>query len=263
MTWTPIPSRQPGELLAEIDFRAEPFGWVANFRHHDNRVWQARIVTVTLPDNMVALSDHERTLLTRSVQLSSSGCRTYCFLTTSTTNAKRIVRRFANVSQQRYDRLVADARGTSDHPRSNDSCAYTIKIIQNNATAADIYHGVARIHTLTGIGRVTNNHQIVMFPNSDEITEIMDSVVSDYGLAIVPQNINVLLPANTPRSFAVQNHTHDLVVEIDNKEVAEAFARLFADTADNIMAGLKTGDYTIPRGRQARMLDLGSDDAAD
>lgn len=229
-------------------------GYLTTFRHRDNRIWQ---VSITLCDQPIEVEEDGGGVFTHLVECTSAGCRPILFAAESVRDAQRTVDRFANTNSERYERLVADAQGTTDHPRSGDIGVFVINVVRETKR----HDNRREVHrsTLNGIGRV-NAFQLTIFPTSEELAHILTRIATPGVRAIVPQGINQLRDTNTPLGFGMAHRdfsnadTPEVVID----EVDEALMRLFAATSTAALAGLSSGDFAMgPRGREDRVIDLG------
>lgn len=257
MQWRALPERQPGEVLRDINFRVELDNGqrtdrvTAQFRHRDNRVWVARITS---------LNDPHLPRYNKAVQLSSGGCRNYRFVAHDLPMAKQVVQRFANLAEEHYDRLVADAQSTMDYPRSDDIGVFRMSVAKQRRAGWGGHRTETRRYTIEGLGRVDGN-TITIFQTSEEIGEILLLVCPRGVQPLVPAGINEITPTAGPR-FNRSALDETEVPELDEDEVQAAIARSFDDDLETALTGLHDGSYSAPRprGREAREIDFGGDD---
>lgn len=256
--WGALPTRQPGEVISQLDYRVEtsPAGprHVTTFRHRDNRVWQARII-----NEPQTVGQHTYPWMS---EVSCAGCRSWVFLSMSLDQSKRTLSRFANLSLAMYERLVADASGTTDKPIPGVVGVFRMRIPQlGNRSATDPTHT-----EITGVARYDGG-QIVVFPTSPEFTSILSSVCASDTIALVPTGINEVPSEDTPvGGFMLGRHRHAYnslaAPELSEAELNEALGRLRDGTAERVMSGLRAGDYTTTRHREEREIDFGDEEAS-
>lgn len=247
--WAALPEREPGEVLRDINFRTDDGRIMAQFRHRDNRIWSAVISPLT----DINFRNYDYT-----IQLSSGGCRTYRFVARVVNTAKGVVQRFANMPLELYERMVADAQPTTDHPRSDDIGVFRMQVVKQRRAGPGGYRTETQRYMISGLGRVDGN-SITIFPNSEEIGEILLTVCPQGAQPLVPQGINELDRNRFNRSALDTTDVPDL----EEDEVAEAISRSFNDDLETALAGLDNGSYEAPRprAREERALDIfGEDD---
>ncbi len=265
MSWVSramLPDRQPGESLRDIQFHNEmdennqrTDRVVGNFRHRDGRIWSARIVPIPanferrpFPDDAFVLTVH------------SGGCRRYQFMAGTLPSAKSTALRFGNVDLQDYTRLIADARGTTEFPRTDDVGAFRIQVVKRES------HGFTqetRRYTRDGIGRIEQD-RIVIFPDVHELEEIFDNLCEPQTVPLIPEHINSLGAA---RVFSDSNIAEAAAILSDDMDLdpLDVVLSNFDDSIDDALEGLSNGTYRTPtiRPREDRVIDLndGDDDA--
>ncbi len=254
MSWTnatPVPQRQPGETIRDIPFRHELDGQnqktntiVGRFYHRDGRLWQARIVHA--PSNVEDWRfENDSWILT----MSSGGCRNYQFLSANIGSAKKTALRFANIPLENYQRLVADAHGTTDFPRPSIYGIFQVKVVQNNATEAGVVE--TQSYSLRGIGRIDNG-TIVIFPLAAELEQIFDPVCDNDTVSLIPVDINRV--SNTP---GIQQALEEIEEDMQQFDVDEILSRNFADTPEDAVRNFNNG--ATFRQREERVIDIGDD----
>ncbi len=250
--WAPIPDRQPGEVLSEITYRAEMEGerntgrLRAEFRHRDNRVWQARIIPLPPGDAQTHISGH-----THVVNLDSAGCRPVRFVARDVNRARQTIQRFANLHIELYERLVADARGTSSHPRSDNIGVFRMQVVKQVRQPGG--RTETQRYDVEGIGR-HDGDCIVVFPLSSDLEAILEECCARGCLPLVSAGVNALHPDRFNRGVL----DTAAVDPVDQAVVDAAVLRGFDDDVDTAIAGLRDGSYTIPqpRAREERDLDI-------
>lgn len=253
MRWEALPTRQPGERLARLFFNPEHagitvLGQTSQFRHWDGRIWQARIVP--LRDKI----DVEGVNYNHALDLTSAGCRPVRFIAETLRDAERTALRFANIGEGHYHRLVADSRGTSDHPQPGDLGVFSINTVRTESLTrgrTETYR-----QNQTGIGRL-NNNTLVIFPTSDELRYILEDIATGGVRALVPQGVNELQAVDAPRTFMPTDRLTDGDVPVlSDSEVAAMFGRVFDDTASSSTEEeLARGTYVAPR-REHRVIEM-------
>ena len=255
--WRPLPERQRGERLARNRFKflSDPHvaRYTCQFRHHDNRIWTSTIEAI---DN-----DDINRMLGRefyySIRLASQGCRSFQFVAHERSRAEDITRRFANINPDRYDRLVADAKGTSSHPMSDDIGVFRLFVTKQNPLSYD--RATVVREQITGIGRV-NGFNFVIFPTSEEIDEHLSRICPAGVEPIVPPGINQI--GVHENSTFTQGSLHASTrepAEFDSEALHAALTRNFNDTFETITERIQSGEYQVRR-REARAIDFGDDD---
>jgi len=257
--WAPIPNRQPGEALTDISYRAEMEDnrqtgrVVAEFRHRDGRIWQGRIMPLPPGSVQTHITGH-----THTIALSSGGCRQFRFIANGLSSAKRTVLRFANLPLDVYDRLIADARGTTDHPRPDDVGVFRIQVVKRHRRPGG--RTETQRYEREGIGRLEGSI-ITVFPHSEELQDILGLCCSGSSLPVVPSGINELNPVG----FSRTELDEATVGQVDEDAVDAAVLRGFDDDLVTALAGLEDGSYTIPRPRERedRAIDIFGDQDAE
>lgn len=254
--WAALPTRQPGEALSNIDYRVEEGvsgkRHAATFRHRDNRIWDAKIVNDPQYVNGEAYP--------YMAEVSSGGCRSWVFLAPSLEQAKRTVSRFANLEINMYLRLIADASGTTDFPIAGNIGVFRMVVVhqdraQNGTTTR-------RRVEVTGIARHTGTN-IIVFPQSEEIRELLSGVCSAGTIALVPTGLNEIVDTQEQPSFLVGQRTPYRGIaapQVEDEELNAALNRLRNDTVDTVMSGLQRGEYTTTA-RHERTIDFFDDDS--
>jgi hypothetical protein len=262
MSWSSditLPERQPGEALRDIQFHNEMDEHnrrtdrvVGNFRHRDGRIWSARIVP--MPD-----SDAHPQFLFGSFVLTahSGGCRRYQFISSALSSAKQTALRFGNVRLAVYDRLIADAQGTTEFPRSADVGAFRIHVVRR--LSRGFTQETVR-YTRDGIGRLESG-RIVIFPDAHELEEIFDDICAVNTVPLIPEHINSLGANSTFHDPS----TVEAAAYLGTDMVADpttVVLRNFDDSIDDALAGLSNGTYRTPtiQPREDRVIDLNDGD---
>ncbi len=262
MSWTdtqPIPLRQPGEPIRDIQFSHELDGQrrrteriVGQFYHRDGRLWQARILPLPNRFHDGQHSFNEESLV---LTLSSAGCRNYQFVSGNIGSAKRVAIRFGNIPISRYNRVVADAQGTAAHPRTNDIGVFRVNIAKQVLIFPQSHE--TQRYSLVGIGRVEHG-TIVMFPQAAELEAIFENVCDDDTVPLIAENIN----DPTTDNDAFRLHQQVSSEEMDEwGDVSDIVARNFQDTVEQALEGLQSGTYHTSgfRRREDRVIDIGDD----
>ncbi len=256
--WRALPTRQPGEALSKIEYRMEPVDeqrgerYATNFRHRDNRIWQARIEELQPPTYL----DDSR--YTHMIELTSAGCRTYTFMSLSLDQAKRTINRFANMPMLNYNRLISDAQGTTEHPRPGVVGVFRMRTQHQERLAGG--RTETRQSEINGIA-YNDGAQIIVFPTTAELTEILAGACATGTTALVPQGINQIQAPDQPMSFATNNDVRRMQLpDVVQDEVEAAIQRLRGDTTAGTLSRLQAGEYVAtPRQREERVLDIFDD----
>lgn len=256
MNWgQSLPPRQPGQLLTVMDLSYNVYEQDGreilkySFRGRDNRIWQATI-ELRQPGtddnyNQYDLDDFEFLLV-----FQSAGCRSMAFLVESEQAVRELVLRFANIGIDNYRRLIADAQGTLDYPKSNDLGVFRMMVTHVNQVGIRI---PGNDYEVNGIGRLCNG-ELTIFPQAAELRAILDTLCNDNAVALVPDGINTLDQeeqynyTNRYRGVSLANLTSDQFNDIINRN--------FAATNADVLKNLKDGVYKQWR-RPGRFLDLG------
>lgn len=253
--WAALPTRQPGEALSNIDYRVEDGvsgkRHVATFRHRDNRIWDAKIVN----DPQTVNGE----VYPYMVEVSSTGCRSWVFLAASLEQGKRTVSRFANLEINMYLRLTADASGTSDFPIPGNIGVFRMVVVHHDRSANGTTT-TRRCVEVTGIARHTGTN-IIVFPQAEEIRELLSGVCSAGTIALVPTGINEIVTTPEQPSFLVGQRTPYRGIaapQVGDEELTAALNRLRNDTVDTVMSGLSRGEYTTTQ-RHERTIDFFDD----
>lgn len=257
--WGALPPRQPGEAISSLHFRGEPnpttlrHVHVSHFRHRDGRIWEAR---VTSGDEVCILVAD--VLYKNSLELTAAGCRSIQFLSRETSNALSTACRFSNLRMDLYTRLIADAQGTTDHPRSNEIGVFRMNVVRHEQEARG--RVVTLRYTINGIARLENG-RISVFPVSSELAEILANVCAKDTIALIPQGINEI-SGDTSRSINTgHGHTGTSVPTLTEDEVDQAIGRLRNDTSERARSGIASGDYVpTTRHREERVIDIFNDE---
>lgn len=265
MSWvsrTTLPDRQPGESLRDIQFHNEmdesnqrTDRVVGNFRHRDGRIWSARIVPIPanadrwpFPDDAFMLTLH------------SGGCRRYQFMAGTLPSAKRTALRFGNVAIAEYERVIADAHGTTEFPRSDAVGAFRIQVVKRVSQG---FTQETQRYTRDGIGRIEQD-RIVIFPDVHELEEIFDNLCAPQTVPLIPEHINSLGAESVFTDSAIAEAASILSDDMD-LDPSDVVLSNFDDSIDEALAGLSNGTYRTPtiRPREDRVIDLddGDDDA--
>lgn len=266
MSWgsrTTLPDRQPGETLRDIQFHNEMDEHnqrtdrvVGNFRHRDGRIWSARIVPI--PANVARRPFPDAALV---LTLHSGGCRRYQFMSGTLPSAKSTALRFGNVSLQDYERLIADAHGTTEFPRPDDVGAFRIQIVKRRIVA---FAPETHRYTRDGIGRIEQG-RIVIFPDIHELEEIFDNLCAPRTVPMLPENINSLGANSSFLSPAIIAAAVALGDDMEMDYTDTVLLSNFDDSVDEALGGLSNGTYRTPtiRLREDRVINLddGDDDA--
>ncbi len=257
--WRALPTRQPGEALSSIEYRnnreAGQSGtrYIANFRHRDNRIWQA-----LLTNGLSVYVGDDSDTYNWNIELSSAGCRPWRFMSMSLDQAKRTVSRFANLNTGLYNRLIADASGTTEHPKAGSVGVFRMRFARQNT-----HEGRSETHhaEIDGIAYIDGT-SIIVFPTSPELFSILSSVCAAGTVAFVPQGINQIVEANQPLSFVGYTDVRNTPMpDVSQADFENALSRLRDDTAEGALTGLRVGDYVAtPRVREDRVLDIFDDD---
>lgn len=257
---SPLPLRQPGEVISTIRYRPETGGdannqrFIALFRHRDNRIWQAR-----LSQQSITVAGHT---YEHNAVVSCSGCRSWTFLSETMDQSKRTVSSFANLNLDAYRRLIADANGTSDHPIAGDIGVFRIRVARPSVRQPGVRTGTVTVE-ITGIARI-DGAQIIVFPVADELAGILGSVCASGTLALVPQGINEI-PNETSTGGFLTTQGRGLrgvqVPVVNDDELTQAIQRLRSDTLEGAVSGLTTGRYATTHRSHERVLDFHIDDA--
>ena len=185
--WAPLPARQPGEALSLIDYDGSKTEQSCSFRHRDSRIWHARIVNQPKEWN-----DETYPYV---ITLTSTGCRACHFLSMRMDQAKRTAGRFANMSLAMYRRLVVDAAGSTEFPVEGHIGVFRMQLVSQRARSRarqQLMTGNTNdlvTSEVTGIGRHTDQ-SIEVFPQSQELRDILGSVCQSDTIAIVRNGIN-------------------------------------------------------------------------
>ena len=267
MTWS-VPRRQAGESLRSIDFRNERDSLgevtarvIGSFRHRDNRIWQARIVPLP-PDTARSIFPTAAFVLT----LSSAGCRDYHFIAESLASAKRTALRFGNVRMADYERLIADATGTSDYPRTDDVGFFCMRVVKETQgiVTMRVNRSSHSQEDVFGLGRIEDG-KIIIFPDHYELDIILTGIADSSSQPLVPEDVNSvngLSPFSARRTSARDLDDAMEDMGISDAVIREVLQRNRNDSVATAMAGLSSGTYTTPtlRARDERVIDLGDDD---
>lgn len=266
MTWGTnrytVPPRGERDVLVEIRYRDEFDAQnnktgtvVGEFQHRDGRIWSARIIELA-PDNSRRVFRQAAVMLT----LASAGCRQYSFICCRLQNAKGVAMRFSNMPMYVYDRLVADAQGTAEHPRSGDIAIFRLHVVrrqqpslrrQQSSCGFDLTE-----EPINGIGRYADG-QLVIFPTTDEIEDILDQCCNEYSRVMMPSGINQI-PDQALLERLEDTAYDDLdsrIIDIDR--ISDLVDHHFHDSAYEALAGLRDGSYRI---REERVIDFHDDD---
>lgn len=255
-----IPPRQENEVLREIRFHTEldasnnPTDRVSGqFRHRDGRIWSARILPLE-PDARRPAFRRQAFLLA----LTSGGCRQYTFISRRLQNAKSTVLRFSNLPLPVYERLTADAKGTSTHPRSGEVAVFRLHVIKRATSGHFVARSELTRYDVDGIGRYEQD-KLVVFPDSAELAAILDQCCADDDVrSLVPEGINSL-PAEATMTridlTTAQRHLDSRVIDMDH--IHAIVGDHFYDSVDDAIAGLHNGSYHV---REERRIDLRDED---
>ena len=254
---TPLPDRQEAEVLRNLEWVNSAQGQLTvTFRHRDNRIWVATIAS--LPADMNRTTFPEEAY---SLSVTSDGCRAYQFICRSQSSGKRTTLRLANMRATYYSRLIADARGTTDYPRSDDIGVLCMQVAKRTQVRAHTHNPRTQAtevqrYTIRGIGRVDGN-TITVFPESHELEQILDQVCAEGTHALVPSDINVIPDPSMARG-ALEGVNVDSVAD---DVVTAALANSFDDDAETALQGLSDGTYhtPAPRQREDRVIDIFGD----
>jgi len=262
-SWTDsLPERRPGEALRDIRFRNEiepttnerTQRVVGNFRHRDGRIWNARIVPIPPQEGLPFQGPGYQLTLT------SGGCRNYQFVSRSLVSAKQTAVRFSNMQMALYERIIADAHGTTEFPRSNDIGVFRIAVVKT--VPVRFQHRETQRYDVEGLGRLEHGH-LVIFPQSAELEEIFDEVADEGTFSLIPDTINSPTIDNSlfSQSATMRDAARDVLSE-DERNIADIVLNNFNDSAEEALQGLTDGTYRIPapRQREDRVIDLGGDD---
>lgn len=254
--WAPLPPRQPGEALASIHFTSDKVGesmrYIANFRHRDNRIWQAIIRELD--------TSFDENVYHYVIEMSTGGCRSWRFLAKTFEQAKRLVDRFSNMEISRYNRLTVDAQGTNEFPVPGQIGVFRMRLCEQRRTTGNRSE---TIYTdISGIARYDGT-QIVVYPRTQELTDIISDVCGRGTVAMIPQQINEIQdPSQENRILlAAGPVTRGVVIpEVAEDDIATALNRLRNDTTESVLAGVQSGAYRVSRGREERAFELGDDE---
>ena len=259
MRWVSLEPRQAGIVLSDLEYRTINNGgrtiFTVSFRHWDQRIWQASIEQRTTPIVVEDVSFHF------SLTLTSSSCRTFHFLSRTKRSAVRTVSRFANISDAIYERLTADARGTTDHPRSQTIGVFSMVTARHEKT----YHGTVTSRSeLSGIGRV-DGPNLIIFPTTAELSRLLRDIAHVDTSVVIAEGINQVNMSTSaaPRMFhAIGSDNYENPPTLTLEQADALINRAFNDTSDDAFAGLIGGSSKlITARREDRVIDLGLDDA--
>lgn len=249
-----VPDRHSGQILTRRDLvftlnkQEDRESLRCDFRGRDNRLWQATIELQTgerLGDSSVRNFDY-------LIIFRAAGCRNVHFLAATEEEAKSLLLRFANISVAAYTRMVADARGTLDHPKSDDLGVFRMVVTHVNQAGMRVHNND---YTISGIGHYQQG-QLTIFPTSDELRNILEPVCTEESVVLIPDGVNVVDQQEQLTSTARYRGVE--VASLTPEQLSDIIDRNFEATGDEVRQNLRSGIYR-QRERPARALDFGPD----